>query len=75
MLVIIGVDPHKATHTAVAIDRDEHPIARLEVVADRCQSERLLAWAAAFGSRASSYCSADRTGQRARAPSLRASAR
>jgi transposase len=49
MSVIIGVDPHKATHTAVAIDRDEHPIVRLQVVADRCQSERLLAWAAAFG--------------------------
>ena len=24
MTVIIGVDPHKSTHTAVAIDRDEH---------------------------------------------------
>jgi hypothetical protein len=42
MSVIIGIGPHKATHTAVAIDGDEQPIARLEVVADRCQSERLL---------------------------------
>jgi transposase len=49
MSVIIGVDPHKATHTAVVIDRDEQPIATLEVVADRCQTERLLAWAASFG--------------------------
>jgi transposase len=49
MSVIIGVDPHKATHTAVAIDRDEQPIATLGVVADRCQTERLLAWAASFG--------------------------
>jgi transposase len=49
MSVIIGIDPHKATHTAVAIDRDEQPIAKLEVVADRCQTERLLAWAASFG--------------------------
>jgi transposase len=49
MSVIIGIDPHKATHMAVAIDRDEQPIARLEVVADRCQTERLLAWAASFG--------------------------
>jgi transposase len=49
MSVIIGIDPHKATHTAVAIDRDEQPIARLQVVADRCQTERLLAWAASFG--------------------------
>ena len=37
MTVIIGVDPHKATHTAVAIDRDERPLARLQLVADRCQ--------------------------------------
>ena len=49
MTVIIGVDPHKATHTAVAIDGDEQPLARLEVVADRSQAQRLLAWAAPFG--------------------------
>jgi hypothetical protein len=49
MSVIIGIDPHKATHTAVAIHRDEQPIAKLQVVADRCQTERLLAWAAPFG--------------------------
>jgi len=29
MSVIIGIDPHKATHTAVAIDRDEEPISKL----------------------------------------------
>jgi hypothetical protein len=28
MTVIIGVDPHKSTHTAVAIDGDEQPLAR-----------------------------------------------
>jgi hypothetical protein len=49
MSVIIGVGPHKATHTAVAIDRDEQPIAKLQVVADQCLTERLLAWAASFG--------------------------
>jgi Transposase len=49
MSVIIGIDPHKATHTAVAIDCDEQPIATLQVVAGRCQTERLLAWAASFG--------------------------
>ena len=37
MTVIIGVDPHKSTHTAVAIDRDEQPLARVQLVADRCQ--------------------------------------
>ena len=31
MTVIIGIDPHKATHMAVAIDGDEQPLARLEV--------------------------------------------
>jgi hypothetical protein len=49
MTVIMGIDPHKATHTAVAIDGDERPIARLQVVADRCRTQRLLAWAAPFG--------------------------
>jgi transposase len=49
--VIIGIDPHKATHTAVAIDGDEQPIARLLVTADRCQTQRLLAWAAPFEER------------------------
>jgi hypothetical protein len=29
MSVIIGVDPHKATHTAVAIDRTEAELAGL----------------------------------------------
>jgi transposase len=49
MTVIIGVDPHKSTHTAVAIDRDERPLAGVQVVADRCQTERLLAWAEPLG--------------------------
>ena len=49
MTVIIGIDPHKATHTAVAIDGDEQPIARLQVVADRVQTPRLLAWAEPLG--------------------------
>jgi hypothetical protein len=44
MSVIIGIDPHKATHTAVAIDRGEQPVATLQV-ADRCQTQRLLTWA------------------------------
>ena len=49
MTVIIGIDPHKATHVAVAIDGDEHTIAQLEVRADRVQAQRLLAWAAPLG--------------------------
>jgi transposase len=49
MTVVIGIDPHKATHMAVAIDGDEHLIGRLEVKADRVQTQRLLAWAAPLG--------------------------
>ena len=49
MTVIIGIDPHKATHMAVAIDGDEHAVGRLEVAADRAQTQRLLAWAAPLG--------------------------
>jgi transposase len=49
MTVIIGVDPHKSTHTAVAIDGDERPLARVQLVADRCQTQRLLAWAEPLG--------------------------
>jgi transposase len=48
---IIGVDPHKGSHTAAAVDGDEHTIAELRVRADRSQHERLLAWAAPFGPR------------------------
>jgi hypothetical protein len=51
--VIIGVDPHKSTHTVVAIDRDERPLARVQLVADRCQVQRLLAWAEPLGTQRS----------------------
>ena len=45
MSVTIGIDPHKSTHTAVAVDRDERPIARFTFPARAGQTERLLAWA------------------------------
>jgi transposase len=45
---IIGIDPHKGSHTAAVIDRDEQIIAELSVRADRHQRERLLGWAAKF---------------------------
>jgi transposase len=45
---IIGIDPHKGSHTAVAIDGDERLVGELLVCADRRQRERLLGWAAAF---------------------------
>ena len=48
MVFMIGVDPHKGSHTAVAIDDDERVIGELLVRADRHQRERLLCWAAEF---------------------------
>jgi hypothetical protein len=44
--VMIGVDPHKASHTAVAISGAEEPLGQLRVRASAAQAERLLAWAA-----------------------------
>jgi transposase len=52
MSVIIGVDPHKATHTAVAIDRSESEVARARVRATRKQVPQLLRWAEPLGERA-----------------------
>ena len=51
MPVIIGVDPHKATHTAVAIDRSEAELARVRVRATRKQVPQLLRWAEPLGER------------------------
>ena len=46
-----GVDPHKASHTAVAISAAEEPLGELRVRACVAQAERLLAWAAAWPQR------------------------
>lgn len=51
MQVIIGVDPHKASHTAVAIDVDERQLDHKKVRASRAQVEHLLAWAEPFSTR------------------------
>ena len=51
MTVTIGIDPHKATHTAVAIDCDENDLATITVRATRWQTERLLGWAEPFEKR------------------------
>jgi transposase len=48
---IIGIDPHKGSHTAAVIDRDEQLVGELSVTADRRQRERLLTWAAPFAPR------------------------
>ena len=43
--VMIGVDPHKATHTAVVIGPAEEPLGELQVRACPSQAGQLLAWA------------------------------
>jgi transposase len=45
MTVMIGVDPHKGSHTAVAVDNGERSIAELRVRSGPKQLERLLKWA------------------------------
>jgi len=50
-VVMIGVDPHKASHTAVAINAAEQSLGQLRVRASAVQAERLLAWAQAWPER------------------------
>jgi hypothetical protein len=45
MVTTIGIDPHKATHTAVAINETETVLGELTVPADRSQTRTLLDWA------------------------------
>jgi len=49
--VMIGVDPHKGSHTAVAIGAAEEPLGQLRVRASAGQARRLVAWAAAWPER------------------------
>ena len=51
MTVMIGVDPHKGSHTAVAIDEDEHVLGELRVRSGPKQLDRLMAWAKQFPER------------------------
>ena len=49
--VMIGVDPHKGSHTAVAISAAEEPLGDLRVRAGAAQTGTLVAWAAAWPER------------------------
>ena len=49
--VMIGVDPHKGSHTAVAIGAAEEPLGELRVRACVAQAEQLLDWAQAWPQR------------------------
>ena len=50
-VVVIGIDPHKASHTAVAISPAEELLGELRVRASLAQAGRLLEWAAAWPER------------------------
>jgi transposase len=51
MSVIIGIDPHKASHTAVALDASEGVLGQRRVRAGQNQTEELLKWAVDFPER------------------------
>jgi len=51
MTVMIGIDPHKASHTAVVIDNTECVLDELRVRACSKQADQLRAWAAPFPDR------------------------
>jgi hypothetical protein len=44
MTIMIGIDPHKATHTAVAFDSEEQVLGEFTLRASKAQTTRLCAW-------------------------------
>jgi len=45
-MMVLGIDPHKKSHTVVALEAATGElVAELTVAADRCGHERLIAWA------------------------------
>ena len=49
--VMIGIDPHKGSHTAVAIGAAEEPLGELRVRAGAAQAGMLVGWAAPWPQR------------------------
>src|SRR6516162_10168243 len=49
--VMIGVDPHKGSHTAMAVSTAEQPLGKLRVRASADQAGRLVEWAAKWPER------------------------
>jgi transposase len=49
--VMIGVDPHKGSHTAVVIGAAEQPLGELRVRASKTQADKLVAWASSWPER------------------------
>jgi hypothetical protein len=50
-MTMIGIDPHKGTHTAVAVDRDEQVIDEFTLEASGCQVRQFTDWAEGFTKR------------------------
>ena len=50
-MTMIGIDPHKATHTAVAIDDNEVVLDEFRLRASSVQAQRLQQWAEGFEKR------------------------
>jgi len=50
-MTVIGIDPHKATHTAVAIDDNEQVLDEFKLRACAGQVDQLREWAAGFDKR------------------------
>jgi transposase len=48
-MVVIGVDPHKRTHTAVAVDEVGRKLGQVTVAADEAGLLRLRVWVSRFG--------------------------
>ena len=48
-MVVIGIDPHKSSHTAVAVDAVGKQLAQKTVPSDAAGLLRLRAWASRFG--------------------------
>jgi hypothetical protein len=48
MVVTIGIDPHKGSHTAVAVDEHEATVGQLRVRSGPDQLARLCEWAQAW---------------------------
>jgi transposase len=51
MEVMIGIDPHKGSHTAVALDEREESLGELRVRSATNQVEQLITWATPLGER------------------------
>ena len=51
MAVMIGVDPHKGSHTAVVLDNDERPLASYGCGRRPTSWSGLMGWATSFGER------------------------